>query len=312
MKNYLVFDAGGTFTKYALMDENTVILEKDKVPTPGYEDHTKEDFYQILDPIVEKYRDRISGIAFSMPGMLDNKTGYCITAGYLPYLSGSAVGTELSKRYGITVTVENDGKCAALAEYWKGSLKDYENGAVVVLGSGVAGGIILNGKLYRGNRFTAGEYSYLCTNSKAEEMDSYWGLASGAEGLAKAVAKYTGEDWKTYDGFRIFQLANAGDRNMIRGLKDFTDFLAVQIYNLNVLLDLDMIAIGGGISQQPLLIEYLKASLDEMVEKIPLRNITPYVPIPRITNCTYYNDANLIGALYHFISLTNKQEEKYK
>lgn len=305
MNNYLVFDAGGTFTKYALLDENTVILEKDKVPTPGYKNHDKEDFYQILDPIVEKYRDRISGIAISMPGMLDSQTGYCVTAGYLSYLSGNSVATELSKRYGITVTIENDGKCAALAEYWKGSLKDCENGAVVVLGSGVAGGIILNGKLYRGNHFTAGEYSYLCTNANPEEMDSYWGLASGAEGLAKAVAKYTGEDWTAYDGFRVFQLANAGDENVIKGLKDYTDFLAVQIYNINVLLDLDVIAIGGGISQQPLLHEYLKASFEEMIEKIPLRKISPYVPMPRITNCKYYNDANLIGALYHYINMTN-------
>ena len=149
MKNYLVFDAGGTFTKYALMDENAEILEKDKVPTPDYRTKTKEDYYAVLDGVVEKYRNRIEGIAISMPGMLDNKDGYCVTAGYLAYLAGSTVGTELSKRYGIQVSVENDGKCAALAEFWRGSLKGCTNGAVVVLGSGVAGGIILNGNLFR-------------------------------------------------------------------------------------------------------------------------------------------------------------------
>lgn len=53
----------------------------------------------------------------------------------------------------------------------------------------------------RGNHFTAGEYSYVCTDAKKpEEMDSYWGMSSGAEGLAKIVAKHTGEDWQTYDG----------------------------------------------------------------------------------------------------------------
>ena len=169
MKNYLVFDAGGTFTKYALMDENAEILEKDKVPTPDYRTKTKEDYYAVLDGVVEKYRNRIEGIAISMPGMLDNKDGYCVTAGYLAYLAGSTVGTELSKRYGIQVSVENDGKCAALAEFWRGSLKGCTNGAVVVLGSGVAGGIILNGKLFRGNHFTAGEYSYVCTDAKKPE-----------------------------------------------------------------------------------------------------------------------------------------------
>ena len=166
MKNYLVFDAGGTFTKYALMNENAEILEKDKVPTPDYHTKTKEDYYAVLDSVVEKYKNRIEGIAISMPGMLDNRNGYCVTAGYLAYLAGSTVGTELSQRYGIPVSVENDGKCAALAEFWRGSLKGCTNGAVVVIGTGVAGGIILNGKLFRGNHFTAGEYSYICTEAK--------------------------------------------------------------------------------------------------------------------------------------------------
>ena len=114
MKNYLVFDAGGTFTKYALMNENAEILEKDKVPTPDYHTKTKEDYYAVLDSVVEKYKNRIEGIAISMPGMLDNRNGYCVTAGYLAYLAGSTVGTELSQRYGIPVSVENDGTCRVL------------------------------------------------------------------------------------------------------------------------------------------------------------------------------------------------------
>lgn len=303
MKNYLVFDVGGTFTKYALMDENAIILEKDKVPTPDYRSHTKKDFYEILDSVVTKYKSQAAGIAVSMPGMLDNKTGYCVTAGYLPYLCGSSVSVELSKRYDMPVSVENDGKCAALAEYWKGSLKNCLNGAVVVLGSGVAGGIILNGQLYRGNHFTAGEYSYLCTkDDKPAETQSYWGLSGGAQGLARAVAKYTGQAWDSYDGISIFAQANGGNEAVLKGLKDYTDSLAVQIYNLNILLDLDIIAIGGGISQQPLLLEYLNQSMDELDENNPLRDISPYIPKPRITNCRYYNDANLIGALYHYVN----------
>ena len=75
MKNYLVFDTGGTFTKYALMNENAEILEKDKVSTPDYHTKTKEDYYAVLDGVVEKYRNRIEGIAISMPGMLDNRNG---------------------------------------------------------------------------------------------------------------------------------------------------------------------------------------------------------------------------------------------
>ena len=98
----------------------------------------------------------------------------------------------LEQRYKLPVTIENDGKCAALAEKWKGSLKDCRNGAVVVLGTGVGGGIIIDHKLYRGGHFTAGEYSYILTDQKrSEEAKGYWGMANGAETLAPVCLLYT-------------------------------------------------------------------------------------------------------------------------
>lgn len=316
MKKYLVLDAGGTFTKYALLDENAVILEKDKVLTPGYEDHTKEEFYQVLDSIVEKYADRIEGIAISMPGMMDSRRGYCMTAGYLAYLSESPVADELEARYGFPVSIENDGKCAALAESWKGSLEGIENGAVVVLGTGVAGGLIIGGELYRGNCFTAGEYSYVVSDiHEKRKQKGYWGMSGGVGGLAECVASVTGESADALDGMTIFERVNDGDSETLQGLKKYTDNLAVQIYNLNAILDLDVIAVGGGISQQPLLLEYIKKSLDELLGDNPLRKISPYIPRPKIVNCTFYNDANLIGALYHYKkqkeNQTTQRREKY-
>ena len=104
---------------------------------------------QRLDVVVEKYQKQIEGIAVSMPGMLDSRKGYCVTGGMLAYFSEVPVVQLLEQRYKLPVTIENDGKCAALAEKWKGSLKDCRNGAVVVLGTGVGGGIIIDHKLYR-------------------------------------------------------------------------------------------------------------------------------------------------------------------
>ncbi|MBO7703171.1 MAG: ROK family protein, partial [Solobacterium sp.] len=70
MRRYLVFDWGGTYFKYAVMDEKTKVLEKSKVPSPpGTSD--QEHLYALIDPIVETYREEIEGIAVSMPGMLD-------------------------------------------------------------------------------------------------------------------------------------------------------------------------------------------------------------------------------------------------
>ena len=92
---------------------------------------------------------------------------------------------------------------------------------------------------------------------QSEEAKGYWGMANGAETLAQKAACYTGEDPEKLDGIQIFDRANKGEEAVLKALKEFTDTLAVQIYNLNVILDLDVVAIGGGISKQPLLLEYL-------------------------------------------------------
>lgn len=300
---YLVFDAGGTFTKYALMNEKTDILERGKFMTPDYTTGTKEAFISMINEVIERYKDRSEGIAISMPGMLDSDAGYCVTAGYLAYLCGTPLAEMLSKRHKIPVTIENDGKCAALAEFWKGSLKGCTNGAVLVLGSGVGGGLIIDKKLYKGRRQTAGEFSYVAVEENQRyELDGYWGMKSGFQGFAKRVAFYTGEDWEKYDGLQLFQRAATGDEKVLKGLKDFTDSLALQVCNLNMLLDLDVVAVGGGISCQPLLHEYLQNSIDEYLGNHPMRFLSPYIPKPVITNCKFYNDANLIGALYHFLN----------
>lgn len=300
---YLVFDAGGTFTKYALMNENTDILERGKFITPDYTTGTKEAFIGMISDVIERYKDRIEGIAISMPGMLDSDAGYCVTAGYLAYLCGTPLAEILYERHQIPVTIENDGKCAALAEFWKGSLKGCTNGAVLVLGSGVGGGLIIDKKLYKGRRQTAGEFSYVAVEENRKyELDGYWGMKSGFQGFAKRVAFYTGEDCEKYDGLQLFERAEAGDEKVLKGLKDFTDSLALQVCNLNMLLDLDVVAVGGGISCQPLLHEYLEKSIDGYMENHPMRFLSPYIPRPVVTNCEFYNDANLIGALYHFLN----------
>lgn len=304
MKKYLVFDAGGTFIKYGLLDENAQIIEKGKVSTAKNKKESLEGFLEILDPIVETYKAKISGIAVSVPGILDSTKGDCMTGGSLTYFCGVSLVKELERRYGLSVAIENDGKCAALAERWKGSLKDCVNGAVVILGTGVGGGLIINGQLYRGTHFTAGEYSYIMTMDKGmHDMNAFWGMKNGSVMLAKNVSVYTEEDWESYDGIKIFARANGGDEAVLKGIKDFTDALAVQIYNLNIVLDLDVIAIGGGISRQPLLFEYLGESMIGYLQNHPIKELCPYIPTPNITNCVFYNDANLIGALYHYLEI---------
>ncbi|MBQ8914296.1 MAG: ROK family protein [Lachnospiraceae bacterium] len=306
MNNYLVFDWGGTFLKYAVVDKKANIIEKDKVPTPQPTDNNeadRKDFFNVIDDIVAGYKESVDGIAISMPGMIDISRGYTMTAGWLKYLTGMYLVDYMSTRYGLRVAVQNDGKCAALAEYWKGSLSDVKNGAVMVLGTAVGGGIIINGQLYSGRHFSAGEYSFMFLDAHNRGVfESTWGNY-GAKGLIREVCEITGDNPEILDGIELFKRADDGEEGVLKGLKNYTDILAVSLYNLNVLLDLDKIAVGGGISQQPLLMEYIKNSIDEFDCYNPLRKYDDYIPKPNVVVTKFNNDANLIGALYNYNSI---------
>ena len=299
---YLGIDIGGTFIKYALLDENAQIFEKSKVKTPLEKGATFQDFMNILEGIVLPFQEQISGIAISMAGILDNQTGHAFTGGAVFYLSGKNLVELLQERFGIPVTIENDGKSAALAELWKGSLKGCQNAAVVLLGTGVGGGVIIDGKLYSGSAFAAGEFSYLAVDSeKVEQAEGYWGEQGSVRWFLHLVSQETGIPLSELDGVKAFEMANQKNEQVLSALDKYTRNLAIQIYNIQALLDLERIAIGGGISQQPLLLSYIQKNAKELSDNNPARVIAPVVPEPTIITCKFYNDSNVIGALYHHL-----------
>lgn len=299
MRKFLVFDWGGTFLKYALMNEEAEIIEKGKVPSPTKKD-TKDYFLSVVNEIVQNYRDQIEGIAISSPGIIDSEKGIIQTVGVFPYLDGCHLKKEFEDRYLLPVSIENDGKSAALAEMWKGNLKDVKDGAVVLLGTGVGGGIILDGKLRRGKDFLAGEFSSMCINLfKPKDTSSYF-ASLGVNGLINKVIGYMNLDHEC-DGEEAFAYINEDDDNALAALKEYTDDLALELFSLNIMLDLDKICIGGGISQQPKLMEFLKESIAEIPSYHPDMTQGMNLPLPSVDVCRYYNDANLIGALYHHL-----------
>lgn len=300
---YLVIDSGGTFIKYAVMNENADILEKGKVKTPDHSKHTLEDYLEILDSIFQQYGRNVKGIAMSSPGIIDSDTGYCYSGGSLTYVSGQNMAELLKARCKVPVTIENDGKCVALAEMWKGSLKDVKNGIALVLGTAVGGGLIINGSLYKGRHFSAGEFSYMAVEEKRiDQEEGYWGSTNGADALAKYTSIETGIPQKELDGIKIFEMAGKGDERVLKALNVYTKKLAVQIYNLQALLDVEAVTIGGGISRQPLLLEYVKKNIRDLCENHPYRKLSPFIPMPVVTTCYFFDDSNLVGALYHYLN----------
>lgn len=298
MKKYLVFDWGGTFLKYAYMQEDGTMLEKGKVPSPKKTD-TKQHFFDVIDSVINKYPD-IQGIAISSAGVIDAKNGIIEVVSVFPYLNGCHICEELSDKYGVKVTIENDGKCSALAELWLGNLSDCDDGAVIVIGTNIGGALILDHRLRRGKRFLAGEVCAMCMDeSDTENPYSYMGQR-GTPYLCKKIQEAVHLD-TTLTGEEAFAYLNAGNKDALAVLKQYTDDIAMLLFNIYVVLDLEKILIGGGISEQPVLMSYLKQSIQEIANVHPdIIKGTNY-PLPNIDTCKFHNDANLIGSLYHFL-----------
>lgn len=292
---YLVLDVGGTAIKYALMTEKLEFLEKGKIKTPR---DSIENFIDNIGNIYDKYKNDIEGMALSIPGILDSDTGYMYTGGSLEYNTDKNMLRVLGERCKTKIAIENDGKCAALAELWKGNLQECENGVVILLGTGVGGGIIKDKKLYKGKHFFAGEFSFIAGNINVMSNNDkeWWGSLNGLDGLLDDFARVKNLNRNEIDGIKFFEYANNDDKDALEILNKFTYKTALAIINLQCILDADKYLIGGGISEQDILIEYIKKNIDDYHSQFEY-----FVPKPVVDRCKFRNDSNLIGALYNFL-----------
>ncbi|NBH13358.1 ROK family protein [Lachnospiraceae bacterium] len=290
----LAVDVGGTFIKYACMKEDMQILARGKVPTPK---EGREPFIETIGQIYDKMPD-VSGIAISITGIIDSQNGYCYTGGALRYNDDFYLRDRLYERCPVKIHMENDAKCAAVAEAAVGSLKDVADGFVLIFGTMIGGGYIKDHKLHRGKHFSAGEVSYIVTDkAAAADYDTVWGNRCGVPHLCRMFAEKKGLKAEEVDGVRVFDAVNSKDADAEECLQKFTKEIAVQIFNLQTVLDPQRFAIGGGISAQPVFIEYIRNHLQAIYAGCPY-----YVPPAEIVSCKFQNDANLIGALQCFLT----------
>lgn len=232
---YLVTDIGGTFTKYAVMDEECQIYEKGKVPT---EKGSTEEFLDMLVELFGKYGGEAEGMAISAPGIIDSERGFMHNAGSIWCVEELDIAKVLTERIGVPVTVENDAKCAALAEMWRGSLQGCRNAAVMIIGTGLGGAVFCDGKLVKGSHLFAGEFSYILSNAEdALNPEKILGANGRAPALITLVAEKKGMTKEELDGVKVFEMANAGDAETLEALHMYCRRLAVHILNCQFMVD---------------------------------------------------------------------------
>lgn len=295
MEYFTAIDVGGTSIKYALIDALGTVQHQDKKATP--KDITT--FYQTMEAIYQEINSiqETKGIALSMPGAVDSSSGCIGGASAVPYIHGPNIKEELEKRIGKPVQLENDANCAALAEVWIGSASDVEDCLFIVSGTGIGGAVVKDKKIHKGKHLHGGEFGYMITtNTIDEEEFSTWSFDGSTVAVVKGVAKELQVPVESLNGKEIFDQV---DTNPVykKYVNRFYYVLAMGIFNLQYAFDPEKIVIGGGISSREDLLEQINQRLDVIFKKFDHAKIRPVV-----VKCQFENDANLIGAVYHFIN----------
>ncbi len=283
----LVFDIGASAIKYGVWN-NEEIVEKGSIVTPSTCKEMKTSLLQIKQKFTEQYR--IIGVAISSPGAVNQKKGIVEGASAVPYLHDFEINLELTELFGCPISMENDANCAALAELWKGAAKGMKDVIFVVVGSGIGGSVIVDGKIHQGKHLFGGEFGYMLLNRD----ETFSTLASPVH-MAKRYAARMNLPSREINGKEVFELAEQGNEVAIDETEKFYYSLAQGIYNLQYSYDPEKIIIGGGVSAKADLIPHLQRKFSEILEKVQIAKLVPDIAI-----CQFKNDANLIGAVYNY------------
>lgn len=263
MKQYIGFDIGGTFVKGGIVDESGKLLVFDSIPTDTK--NIVSDLAGFANKLIDKAgltRDKISGIGMGIPGMIDSENGVVTFAGNLDW-KNFAIGYELSAATGYIVKITNDANAAALGEARFGAGKEYTDSILVTLGTGVGGGIVIDGKLFSGRHSQGGEIGHMviergglkCTCGRRGCFEVYSSATALIRDTKRAmIENVDSEMWQDYtpetvDGLTAFSHAKT-DRTAAKIIENYENNLVCGLVNLANIFRPDVIMLGGGIANQ--------------------------------------------------------------
>ena len=267
MANYIYgIDIGGTTVKMGLFDAEGEMLDKWEIVTRK-EDQGSQILPDIAQSIKEKNEEKgiatedILGIGMGVPGPVteDGVVLKCANLGW----GILSVAEEVQKLTGVaTVKVGNDANVAALGEQWKGGGRGFNSIVMVTLGTGVGGGIVMNGKIVTGSRGAAGEIGHITLNLNETRV-----CGCGKKGCLEQYASATGvmraarervantdqpsmlRDYDEITGKEIFDAYKAGDAMATEVVEEFAEYLGLGLANVAQVMDPEAFVIGGGLAK---------------------------------------------------------------
>src|SRR5215471_1650138 len=267
MSNFAIgVDLGGTNLRSAAVDEQGRLMEKVTLGTKTVlgRDHVLNDMCEAIRHMSDKYKSsgELLGVGIGVPGIIDMQTGMVRESPNLPGWSDYPVRSEIEKRLGAPVILENDANVAAFGEKWLGAGRHVGDMAMLTLGTGVGGGLVLNGKIWHGMTGMAGEFGHMtvdpdgqlcgCGNHGClEQYASATAIVRMARELittgdAPALARAASSDLE-FNAKEIYNLAIQGDEQAKRIFRRVGRALGIALSAMVNGLNLEMYVIGGGV-----------------------------------------------------------------
>lgn len=254
MKYGFGVDLGGTTVKIAYFDEKGNLLDKWEIPTV-----TENNGEQILPDIAASIRQYIDGnqinesavlgLGIGVPGPVNAKgiVNKCVNLGWGVF----NIADELARLTGFPVKAGNDANVAALGEYWMGGGKGYDNMVFVTLGTGVGGGIVIEGKLLHGTHGSGAEIGHMVLNRQETAV-----CGCGKRGCVEQYCSATGisrlaklHDLGNMTCKDIFDAGKEGNLEALAVLDEYYEYLGEFLGSLCSVVDPEIVVLGGGVSK---------------------------------------------------------------
>jgi len=263
---YVGVDVGGTKVLASLVEETGAVLARERVPTPrngGPEPVVAAVEKAIADVLAKGgvKADRLTALGAAIPGVVDPKTARVVVTPNMS-LTGVAIGPHLEKRFGVPVAVGNDCNFGALGEKWLGSARRFRSVVAMLVGTGIGGGIVQKGKLWRGAREAAAELGHMvmqidgplcgCGNRgclealasrTAIERDIWAGIKAGRESVIPELNK---QDSRLTSG-ALAEAYRRGDPLVAEVLGKAQFYLGLLTASVVNFVDPEMVILGGGV-----------------------------------------------------------------
>lgn len=301
----LAADLGGTNLRMAVVDAGGAILSRSKCDTPrsGPEEIVGAIVSSVRAALSDRYRlDDVKAAGIAIPAMsIDPDGGVVKKAANVPALDGFALGRRVSEAIGFPVLLENDANAAAIGESWIGASRGAPNSICVTLGTGIGGGIFVNGRILRGLDRSAGEIGHIgvepfgdpCGCGSLGCVERYASATAISRMSRELLPAYPGSllaENKNLTAADAFEAGKAGDLLALEVFRRVGFYLGIALANLINILNPEVIVIGGGVADGwDLFIGPLREEIERRAYAEPAKRA-------QIIPAALGDDAGLLGA----------------